>query len=124
MEASTSTPGGESTEKVEKEYTESDFENKPKSKRQKQLPRYDCKKQFNQKMVVNEEWLAGNDEYIERKVLKELKLKRKREEKKSPGRWTRGDEAKDLAEKHKKIKKNSSKIQKVQEKLRIKEKKE
>ncbi|GKB54230.1 hypothetical protein Tco_0904983 [Tanacetum coccineum] len=32
-------------------------------------------------MVVNEEWLAGNDEYIERKVLKELKLKRKREEK-------------------------------------------
>ncbi|GKB67413.1 hypothetical protein Tco_0928825 [Tanacetum coccineum] len=56
-------------------------------------------------MVLNEEWLAGNDEYIERKVLKELKLKRKREEKKSPGRWTRGDEAKDLAEKHKKIKK-------------------
>ncbi|GJR69413.1 hypothetical protein Tco_0015478 [Tanacetum coccineum] len=56
-------------------------------------------------MVVNEEWLAGNDEYIERKVLKEMKLKRKREEKKSPGRWTRGDEAKDLAEKHKKIKK-------------------
>ncbi|GJY78800.1 hypothetical protein Tco_0484601 [Tanacetum coccineum] len=32
-------------------------------------------------MVVNEEWLAGNDEYIERKVLKEMKLKRKREEK-------------------------------------------
>ncbi|GKB84268.1 hypothetical protein Tco_0956540 [Tanacetum coccineum] len=56
-------------------------------------------------MVVNKEWLARNDEYIERKVLKELKLKRKREEKKSPGRWTRGDEAKDLAEKHKKIKK-------------------
>ncbi|GJY62212.1 hypothetical protein Tco_0462869 [Tanacetum coccineum] len=74
-------------------------------------------------MVVNEEWLAGNDEYIERKVLKEMKLKRKREEKKSPGRWTRGDEAKDLAEKHKKIKKNSNKIQKVQEKMRIKEKK-
>ncbi|GKE20376.1 hypothetical protein Tco_1431888 [Tanacetum coccineum] len=47
-------------------------------------------------MVVNEEWLAGNDEYIEKKLLKELKLKRKREEKKSPGRWTRGDEAKDL----------------------------
>ncbi|GJX36504.1 hypothetical protein Tco_0248061 [Tanacetum coccineum] len=43
-------------------------------------------------MVVNEEWLAGNDEYIERKVLKELKLKRKREEKKSPGRWTKGKE--------------------------------
>ncbi|GJT97320.1 hypothetical protein Tco_1092838 [Tanacetum coccineum] len=53
------------------------------------MPRYDWKKQFNQKMVVNEEWLAGNDEYIERKVLKELKLKRKREEKKSLGRWTR-----------------------------------
>ncbi|GJZ93306.1 hypothetical protein Tco_0665371 [Tanacetum coccineum] len=33
------------------------------------------------KVVVNEEWLAGNNEYIERKVLKELKLKRKREEK-------------------------------------------
>ncbi|GKB99365.1 hypothetical protein Tco_0985502 [Tanacetum coccineum] len=81
MEASISTPGNESTEKVKKEYTKSNIENKPKSKRQKQLPRYDCKKQFNQKMVVNEEWLAGNDEYIERKVLKEMKLKRKREEK-------------------------------------------
>ncbi|GJX34893.1 hypothetical protein Tco_0246450 [Tanacetum coccineum] len=32
-------------------------------------------------MVVNKEWLAGNDEYIERKVLKEMKLKRKPEEK-------------------------------------------
>ncbi|GJZ84841.1 hypothetical protein Tco_0650180 [Tanacetum coccineum] len=64
-------------------------------------------------MVVNEEWLAGNDEYIERKVLKELKLKRKREEKKSPGRWTRGDEAKDLAEKHKKIKKTAARYRNV-----------
>ncbi|GKE41122.1 hypothetical protein Tco_1464527, partial [Tanacetum coccineum] len=53
-------------------------------------------------MVVNEESLAENDKYIERKVLKELKLKRKLEEKKSHGRWTRGDEAKDLAEKQKK----------------------
>nr|GEZ34268.1 hypothetical protein [Tanacetum cinerariifolium] len=56
MEASTSTPENESTENIKKEYTESDIE-------------------------INEEWLAGNYEYIERKVLKELKLKRKREEK-------------------------------------------
>ncbi|GJX56426.1 hypothetical protein Tco_0286323 [Tanacetum coccineum] len=71
-------------------------------------------------MVVNEEWLAGNDEYIERKVLKEMKLKRKREEKKSPGRWTRGKEkvinVEEDAERKRKIKgKGKEKVVDVEE---------
>ncbi|GKD96597.1 hypothetical protein Tco_1380494, partial [Tanacetum coccineum] len=39
---------------------------------------------------------------------KRSKAERKREEKKSPGRWTRSDETKLLAEKHKRIKKQQA----------------
>ncbi|GKB49664.1 hypothetical protein Tco_0900417 [Tanacetum coccineum] len=78
-------------------------------------------------MVVNEEWLAGNDEYIERKVLKELKLKRKREEKKSLGRWTRGKErvinVEEDAERKRKIKgKGKEKVVDVEEDAKRKRK--
>ncbi|GJW20616.1 hypothetical protein Tco_0031238 [Tanacetum coccineum] len=56
-------------------------------------------------MVVNEAWLASNEKYPQSKAKKDAKQKRKCEEKKSPGRWTRSDETKLMAGKHKRIRK-------------------
>nr|GEX66237.1 ulp1 protease family, C-terminal catalytic domain-containing protein [Tanacetum cinerariifolium] len=86
-------------------------------------------------MIVNEEWLAGNDEYIERKHLKELKLKRKREERYHPedGQEDKGKErivnVEEDVERKRKIKgKGKEKVVDVKEdterkrKIKIKEK--
>nr|GEW23536.1 peptidase C48, SUMO/sentrin/Ubl1 [Tanacetum cinerariifolium] len=56
-------------------------------------------------------WIASNKKYLQSKAKKEAKWKRKREEKKSPGRWTRSGETKLLAEKHKRIKKKQANYQ-------------
>ncbi|GJW27087.1 uncharacterized mitochondrial protein-like protein [Tanacetum coccineum] len=80
---------------------------RPKSKRKKQLPRSKCKKIFPSEATAKM-GLLQNENYLQSKAEKEAKRKRKREEKKSPGRWTRSDETKLLAEKHKRIKKQQA----------------
>ncbi|GKE68888.1 hypothetical protein Tco_1526960 [Tanacetum coccineum] len=105
MEASTSKPADTSRVKIKEEPIKDPIENRPKSKRKKQLPRFKCKKIFSPSMVVNEAWLASNEKYPQSKAEKDAKRKRKCEEKKSPGRWTRSDETKLMAEKHKRIRK-------------------
>ncbi|GJR27742.1 hypothetical protein Tco_1103974 [Tanacetum coccineum] len=71
------------------------------------MPRSECKKIFPSRSNC-QEWIASNEKYLQSKAEKEAKRKRKREEKKSPGRWTRSDETKLLAEKHKRIKKQQA----------------
>ncbi|GJY78804.1 peptidase C48, SUMO/sentrin/Ubl1 [Tanacetum coccineum] len=71
------------------------------------MPRSECKKIFPSRSNC-QEWIASNEKYIQSKAEKEAKRKRKCEEKKSPGRWTRSDETKLLAEKHKRIKKQQA----------------
>nr|GEW76456.1 ulp1 protease family, C-terminal catalytic domain-containing protein [Tanacetum cinerariifolium] len=80
---------------------------KPKSNRKKQLPRSECKKNFPSKSNC-QVWIASNEKYLQSKAEKEAKRKRKRKEKKSLGRWTRSDETKLLAKKHKRIKKQQA----------------
>ncbi|GKE48085.1 hypothetical protein Tco_1479343 [Tanacetum coccineum] len=106
MEASTSKHVDTSRVKIKEEHVEDRVESKkPKSKRKKKLPRFACKKKYAPRRVVNEAWLASNEKYLQSKAEKDSKRKRKREEKQSPGRWTRSDGTKLLAEKHKRIKK-------------------
>ncbi|GJU39461.1 hypothetical protein Tco_1192418 [Tanacetum coccineum] len=107
MEPSTSKHADTSRIKIKEEPIEDPFENRPKSKRKKQLPRSECKKIFPSRSNC-QEWIASNEKYLQSKAEKEAKRKRKREEKKSPGRWTRSDETKLLAEKHKRIKKQQA----------------
>nr|GEV28635.1 ribonuclease H-like domain, reverse transcriptase, RNA-dependent DNA polymerase [Tanacetum cinerariifolium] len=83
---------------------------RPKSKRKKQLPRSKCKKKIPSRSNC-QVWIASNEKYLQSKAEKEAKQKRKREEKKSPGRWTRSDETKLLAEKHKRMKKQQADYQ-------------
>ncbi|GJS38081.1 hypothetical protein Tco_0536463 [Tanacetum coccineum] len=112
MEASTSKHVDTSRVKIKEKPVEDRVESKkPKSKRKKKLPRFECKKKYAPRRVVNEAWLASNEKYLQRKAEKDSKRKKKREEKKSPGRWTRSDETKLLAEKHKRIKEQQANTQ-------------
>nr|GEY62065.1 200 kDa antigen p200 [Tanacetum cinerariifolium] len=83
---------------------------RPKSNKKKQLPRSECKKKFPLRRNC-QVWIASNEKYLQSKIEKESQWKRKRKEKKSPGRWTRSDETKLLAEKHKRIKKQQADYQ-------------